>query len=350
MLMGIVGVTGATALILCGFGIMNSIETVQSKTFTEIMRYDAEIKLKSAVTAAEADEMFRTVENAESFDTAMSMSVTVYGENGESQTPYFVVLDDKQDALAFQDMNGNTVLLPDNGALITPRMAKELNAKVGDTIRTEMTDGTVFSFVVAYVIDFPVGNEIYMSKTAFGEICKTPYATRVLFVNGQNLGLDILRENPRVALAETKEEMIADMNAVLYIMQTIQWFLIVFSALLAFSVMMVLGRMNYYERMRELATLKVLGFRKNEMKRLVLRENIWVTVFALPFGVAGASLLLSSVLSLATNSDMEIQPFISAISVLSSFALILVFTLFVNFLMGKKFKGIDMVASLKSVE
>jgi putative ABC transport system permease protein len=350
MLMGIVGVTGAAALILCGFGIMNSIEAVQSKTFREIMHYDAEIKLKSAATAADTCEMLRMVENAESFDTAMSMSVTVNGDNGKPQTPYLVVLDDGQNALAFQDMNGIAVSLPDSGALITPRMAKGLEAGVGDSIKVETTDGAAFSFVVADIIDFPVGNEIYLSKSAFGKICKIPYAARVLFVKGQGLGLDILRADPRVASAETKAEMKADMDTVLHIMQTMQWFLLVFSALLAFSVMMVLGRMNYYERLRELATLKVLGFRKNEMKRLVLRENIWVTVFALPFGFAGASLLLSSVLSLATTSDMEIQPLISATSVASGCALILFFTLFVNFLMGRKFKGIDMVASLKSVE
>jgi putative ABC transport system permease protein len=323
---------------------------VQSKAFSKIMRYDAEIKLKSAVTGEEADEIARTVGNADSFETAMSMSATVYGEKGESQSSYLIVLGDKQNALAFQDLNGNAVSLPDNGAFITPRMAKGLDVVAGDTISAEMIDGAAFSFVVANVIDFPVGNEIYMGKTAFGEICKAPYAARVLFLNGQNLELEVLRKNPSVASAETKEEMIANMDTVLQIMQAMQWLLIVFSALLAFSVMMVLGRMNYHERIRELATLKVLGFKKNEMKRLVLRENIWVTVFALPFGLAGASLLLSSVLSLATTPDMEIQPFISPISVVSGFALILAFTLFVNFLMGRRLSGIDMVSSLKSVE
>ncbi|MDR1061694.1 MAG: ABC transporter permease, partial [Clostridiales bacterium] len=158
------------------------------------------------------------------------------------------------------------------------------------------------------------------------------------------------RADPRVALVETKEEMQSNLNIVLEIMEGIQGILIAFSGLLAFAVMLVLGRMNYDERIRELATLKVLGFRQNEMKRLILRENIWITIGGLPLGVMASSLLLRMVLSLATTPDMEIEPVLSAFSVFIGCVLILAFTGFVNFLISRQFKGIDMVASLKSVE
>jgi putative ABC transport system permease protein len=114
--------------------------------------------------------------------------------------------------------------------------------------------------------------------------------------------------------------------------------------------MMVIGRMNFYERIRELATLKVLGFRKNEMKRLALRENIWITIFGLPIGIIAALLLLDTALALAKTPDMEIAGYISAVSILAGCLLIFCFTLFVNYLISKKFKKIDMVESLKSVE
>lgn len=126
--------------------------------------------------------------------------------------------------------------------------------------------------------------------------------------------------------------------------------LILFSGLLAFAVMMVLGRMNYYERTRELATLKVLGFYRKEMKRLVLRENVWITLFGLPFGYVVGSLLLRIILSQATTPDLEIKPMITMSSTVAGFAFILGFTMLVNYVMGRKFKSIDMVSSLKSVE
>lgn len=120
--------------------------------------------------------------------------------------------------------------------------------------------------------------------------------------------------------------------------------------MLAFAVMMVLGRMNYYERTRELATLKVLGFYEKEMKRLVLGENIWITIFGLPFGYVVGSLLLRAILEQATTPDLEIALRIPAFSVAMGFAFVLLFTMFVNHVMGRRFAGIDMVTSLKSVE
>lgn len=86
------------------------------------------------------------------------------------------------------------------------------------------------------------------------------------------------------------------------------------------------------------------------MKRLVLRENIWITVFGLPFGYVIGTLLLRVILDQATTPDLEILPLITAYSIVIGFAFMLAFTMLVNYIMGRKFKGIDMVASLKSIE
>jgi putative ABC transport system permease protein len=203
---------------------------------------------------------------------------------------------------------------------------------------------------VANIVDFPVGNEVYMGKTAFAKVSDLPFLVRTLLINGQGLDLNKLKSDPRISLVETKEEMRSNMLIVLEALQSFQVILIGFSGLLAFAVMMVLGRMNYYERIRELATLKVLGFHINEMKRLVLRENIWITILGLPFGYLIGSLLLRAILEQATTPDLEISPLITVSSIALGFAFMLAFTMLVNYFMGRKFKSIDMVASLKSVE
>lgn len=199
-------------------------------------------------------------------------------------------------------------------------------------------------------MDFPIGNEVYISKTAFSKVSDLPFLIRTLLIDGQGLDLDKLKSDPRISLIETKEEMRSNMLIVLEALQGFQIILIVFSGLLAFAVMMVLGRMNYYERIRELATLKVLGFYRTEMKRLILRENIWITIFGLPFGFVIGSLLLRIILSQATTPDLEIAPIIPVLSIAIGFAFIFGFTILVNHIIGRKFKNIDMVTSLKSVE
>lgn len=351
MLMGLVGIAGSTALILCGFGLMNSINAMLDKTFNETIQYNAEIKLRAALAPEQLADIYAVMNNATHVDEMMAFGIYLYAENGSMQNPYLVVMDERQRSLNFKDTDGNEVRLPEEeGVLITPRMAQALSAEVGSKLAAERLDGTILMLTVAGIIDFPVGNEVYIGKTAFGKISALPFQVRTLLLNGQEPNLEKLKADPRISLVETSDEMRGNMLIVLKTLQSFQIILILFSGLLAFAVMMVLGRMNYYERTRELATLKVLGFYKSEMKRLVLRENIWITLFGLPFGYMAGSLLLYIILRQATTPDLEITPLISVFSVAMGFAFILVFTLLVNHVMGRKFKSIDMVASLKSVE
>ena len=350
MLMGLVGIIGSTSLILCGFGLMDSINAMLGRAFGDTVRYSVEIKLRAASSREQLSDIYEALGSARNIDATMAFSVYLYGENGSVQSPYLVVMDEAQKSFCFKDRSGNALQLPEGGALITPRMADALSANVGDTLTAESLDGTVIPIRVAGIVDFPVGNEVYLGKTAFSRVSDLPFRIRTLLIDGEGLDLSRLKSDPRISLVETKEEMRNNMLIVLETLQSFQSILILFSGLLAFAVMTVLGRMNYDERIRELATLKVLGFHQNEMKRLVLRENVWITVFGLPFGWIVGGLLLRVILDQATTPDLEITPLISVFSIMLGVAFILAFTLLVNFVMGRKFKSIDMVASLKSVE
>ncbi len=350
MIMGLLGIIGATALILCGFGLMNSINAMLDKAFSETVQYNVEIKFRTPLTMDQISDIYDTLIGAETIDATMAFSVYLYGENGSLQNPYLVVMDEKQKSLDFRDIEGNPVRLPENGLLITPRMAEALAVNIGSKLTAEQLDGTVIPLEVANIVDFPVGNEVYMSKTAFSTVSEIPFSVRTLLINGNDLALDQLKTDTRISLIETKDEMRNNMLVVLETLQFFQVILILFSGLLSFAVMMVLGNMNYYERTRELATLKVLGFYRNEMEELVLQENIWITIFGLPFGLLIGSLLLRMILKQAATPDLEIYPLISSVSIAIGFAITLAFTMFVNRIMGQKFKNIDMVASLKSVE
>ncbi len=350
LLIGLMDIIGSTALILCGFGMKDSTDVTVAKAFAETMRYDVEMKLKTPMTPEDAAYIYEALKDARSIDTAMAFGVYIYGEDGRVQNPYLVVMDDKQASLHFADTAGNEVTLPDNGVLITPRMAKALDVGIGSVMLAERLDGTAIPLEVANIIDFPVGNEIYISRTAFSKVSPLSFTISVFFIKGQKLDFSYLHNDPRIALIETKSDMKANMMIILELLESLQMVIIVFAGLLSFAVMTVLGFMNYHERIRELATLKVLGFHQKEMKRLVLRENIWITVFGLPFGVIAGFGLVYMMQAQTTNPDMEISPFISASGIVLGCTLILSFTLLVNYIMGRKFKGIDMVASLKSIE
>ena len=350
MFMGLIGIIGSTALILGGFGMKDSMNAMIDRAFAKTMHYDVEMKLKTPMAPEDAGYIYEALQDARSIEATMAFGVYIYGGDGGVQNPYLVVMEDKQSSLQFTDIAGKEVMLPDNGVLITPRMAKALDIGIGSVIMAERLDGIVIPLEVANIIDFPVGNEIYISQTAFSKVAFLPFTISVLFINGQGLDFSFLHNDPRIALIETKSEMEVNMMTILEMLKRLQMVLIIFAGLLAFAVMMVLGIMNYHERIRELATLKVLGFYQKEMKRLVLRENIWITLFGLPFGVIAGFGLIYMMQAQTRNPDMEISPFISVHSIVLGCTLILAFTLFVNHIMGRKFKSIDMVSSLKSVE
>ncbi len=350
MLMGLMGIISSTAMILCGFGMRDSMDAMLDRTFYQTMRYDVEMKLKTPMIPEDAAYIYAALGNAQAIDAAMAFSIYLYGEDGSVQNPYLVVMDDEQSSFYFAGTGGREAALPDNGVLITPRMAKALDVGIGSMMTAERLDGTIIPLEVADIIDFPVGNEIYISRTAFSRISSLPFMISVFLIRGQDLELRALHDDPRIALIETKSEMESNIMIVLELLQSVQMVLILFAALLAFAVMMVLGSMNYHERIRELATLKVLGFRQKEMKRLVLRENIWITIFGLPLGAVLGFGLIVMMQAQTANPDMEISPFISAPSIVAGGVLIFAFTMVVNYIMGRKFKSIDMAASLKSVE
>ncbi|MDR1531326.1 MAG: ABC transporter permease [Clostridiales bacterium] len=347
LFMGLVGVAGSAALLVCGFGLNDSMTAMIASAFEKTIQYNAEIKLKRPMPL---EEIRAAIEGAEHIDTAMAFTVYIYGEGGLARNPYLVILEDGQSSLYFTDENGMPVSMPGSGALITPRMAEALGTGIGGAVAAERLDGTKLVLKISGIVDFPVGDEIYIGRTAFKEISGLEFTPMVFFVKGQRLDTSVLESDSRVSLIETREEMEENLKVLLRFLWTIRVILIIFAAGLAFTVMMMLGRLNYHERAGELATLKVLGFRRGEMKRLVLRESVWITLFGLPPGLALGFALLRLLLRLSATPDSQARPFVSPLSCVLVCALTLGFTLFVNFLIGRKFKAIDMVSALKSVE
>jgi putative ABC transport system permease protein len=203
----------------------------------ETVQYDVEIKLRASFTAEQVSDIHNVLRSAQNIDTMMAFSVYAYGKNGHVQSPYLVVLGDEQKSLNFTDIDGNTVRMPEDGVLITPRMAKALGAQIGDVLTVHRIDGVEFYLKVAGIVNFPAGNEIYMGNMAFSKISDTPPLVKGFLITGNGFDLGKLKSDPRISLIETKEEMRDNMQAVLEALQSFQIMLIVFSGLLAFAVM-----------------------------------------------------------------------------------------------------------------
>ena len=133
-------------------------------------------------------------------------------------------------------------------------------------------------------------------------------------------------------------------------MNVIVVLLVLFSGALELVVFYNLGQLNFSERIRELATLKVLGFTRREMKKLVLRENIIITLMGLPLGLMLGPPLLQLLLTYGLPNTIQFVSYITQASWLYTVGITMVFAFLVNIILGAKFKSVNMVEALKSVE
>lgn len=358
--MTVIGIGGCAALIITGFGLRDSIFVTMDKQFDEIYTYTSQIGLVDKVTPGE----LREVENALNKSDLVERWLACRSEGVTAETDTYTVdgtlqvFADQEAMAPFIDLrhrtNNDGVVLPHDGVVLTEKLAKLLNVAVGDTF---ILDGeTRVEVRVADITEHYIQHYIYMTadyyQTLFGEACENNlvlahYDVTAQGVEGletQLVSLDGVTSLSRVT--DTRNTFTSSLSAVDYAVVLI----IVCAAALAFVVLYNLTNINITERMRELATLKVLGFYDGELSAYVYRENVILTVFGVAMGI-GMGKLLHQWVILTVEIDLlmfgrQLEP----ASYVYSVILTVLFSLLVNLVAHKKLKKLDMVESLKTVE
>ncbi len=192
---------------------------------------------------------------------------------------------------------------------------------------------------------------VYIGKTlwrSFGEGYKP--SVLYLLANDPSAFKRTLEEYDFVQSVMLKQELETAMDEQLASNNIISVMMIAAGGVLAFAVLYSLGIMNFYDRIRDLATLSVLGFFPKEIRRLILSENMVFTVLGIGVGALLGLPLLKNILGGETGDELSFVPLVLPVSYAIAAALTLVFSLLVNLALGRKTKKIDMLGALKSVE
>lgn len=356
--MTVVGIGGCAALIVTAFGLRGSIFDVMDRQYDEIYRYTAQIGLVDRVTPGELAEVTGALERSELVSGwLVSRSETASVETERYTVDCTVEVVPSQEALApFVSLRHRTdsvpVLLPDDGVVLTEKLASLLGVSAGDTFTLD-GDSRV-QVRVADVTEHYIMHYVYMTdayyQTLYGQ---PPEENQVLAaypaegaeaLDAELVGLDGVTTLSQVAA--TREVFTSSLESVDYAVVLI----IVCAAALAFVVLYNLTNINITERMRELATLKVLGFYDGELSAYIYRENVILTVFGVALGM-GMGKLLHQWLVLTVEIDLLMFGRTLALSsYLYAGVLTAVFSLVVNLAAHRKLKKLDMVESLKTVE
>lgn len=346
MLICIVGVAGCMMLIMTAFAIMDSISAQLNLLDGKAQKFDLLVTLKTGVT----DNQYQHLEELDGvteYQTAMTTGVKLYSPDRQ-YTSYVTVTDD-QISLKLIDPHGPTLAhLPVDGVILDQKIADGLGVSVGETIQAKFYgDNRYYEMRVASIVKSIDG--AYISRTYWRGIGKG-YTPTTLYLKTQNTASLTQRLNDFkfVDSVQNKSAVMAAARSSVMSIVSIVTILIAFGGLLAFVVLYNLGIVSFFEQIRSLATLMVLGFYDREIRRLVLTENILFTLAGTLIGAPLGLLMAGSILG--TIDMMNIQTTAKPLSYVFSGLLTLTFALIVNAMLGRQMRKIDMLGALKSVE
>lgn len=362
--MTIFGIGGCMALMLVGYGIRDSVFEIADIQYTEIQTYDGNLILKENLSEDEHQELTDSLEQNQDIARFMDayMKNLVLTKDGHERETYVMVLGQPKDSekyVHFHDRKTKEAYeLSDDGAIISEKTAKLLNAKVGDTISVKDENEGNKDIVIQNICENYMGHYLYMTpkyyEKVYGE--KPEYNTVLFSVQDsytrqqmEEAGEKILERDEVLSLSYMKDiekrlnDMLKSLNLVIIV-------LIVSAGMLAFVVLYNLNTINIAERKRELATLRVLGFYNPEVAAYVYRENILLTLIGTIVGAGLGKILHLFIIETVEVPAAMFGRIINLPSYIYSFLFTILFSMIVNGVMYFKLRKIDMVESLKSIE
>lgn len=363
MIMTIVGIAGCTALSLTGFGLKNSIMDVADLQYNDIYRYSGYAAYKDDIKLSELESIYTTLTdyNEDTDYTRALIRQYDFEHSGNTAQCYITAVENAEMFETFVDMRERVsrekVSLKD-GAVITEKAAKLLDVKAGDVITVKVTDGVSKKITVSGITEQYAGHYLYLDEEMYRDVFgQAPKYNMIYFYNGISLDDDVqaeftehLLKNKNIQAVIMNASSLASIYDTLKIMDLVVLVLIVSAAALAFVVLYNLTNVNITERIREIATLKVLGFYDGEVSSYVFRESIILSLLGALVGLGLGYALCMFVITTAELDEVMFGRKIHAISYLWAFLVTAAFSMIVNLIMTRVLKKVSMVESLKSVE
>ena len=362
MLMTIFGISGCMALLVTGFGLKDSNVGMVDRQFGQLWNYEAMVILDDDSTE-EMKEYDNTLNRLSGYEDKLDLhqesvvfskedmnnqEATLYVPQSTDHLDDFIILGNRE--------SGDKYKLSDDGVVITEKLAKLLDVSVGDTVSMTDDDNYTYDIRIDAIAENYVKHYIYMSPTYYEKVLekKPVYQTQLLnfdrdladedeisskLMNHENVINVTLTSN----MQEASEDSVANMNLVMIV-------IIISAGCLAFVVLYNLNNINVSERIRELSTIKVLGFYDNEVTMYIVRENVILTLLGIVTGSFLGNLLHAFIIYTAETDTMMMYPDVSILSHILSAAITIFLSIIVMMIMHAKLKKVNMIDALKSNE
>ena len=334
-LMTLFGIVGCMVLLVGGLGMKDTMDAFLDVFYEKSINYTTRVNLDADnMTLEEGKSLAESLDG----DWAASGAIQI-GDKGYSLEIYSVT----RDKVRFADTDMNIVPLTDNGVYICSRIARDYNLKAGDELIFSPYDSSEhYTVPVAGVLD-SMTEGIFMTD-AFADSIGLSYTVSSVFTDAA-----VIPEDPHILNKQSKQSIMDSFDVFMDLMNKMIWLLVIAAVILGIVVLYNLGVMSYTERYREMATLKVVGFKDSKIGRLLISQNLWLTVLGILIGIpAGIGILQYLLTALASEYELKLVLGLPTwlVSVLLTFGV----SLIVGLMVARKNRHIDMVAALKTAE
>ena len=337
-LMTIIGVIGCTALLVSAFGMYDGMNDLKEWEFNQINHYDSKLVIDDEASISEIDDVADEVDG----DKIMEGAIEI--ESGSVKKSGSLLVLNHTDLVTPTDYDWNKIEIRDDEVSISQKMADMLDVNVGDTIKWHImgSDKWIKTKIDKIHAD-PTSQGLIMSTDKLEDLDLNYTPTSI--VTAQHVD----KNYSAIKTANSMKDMTSSWDELTEAMWLLIYILIFFASLLAVVVLYNLGLLSFTEIEREIATLKVLGFKTGALRKLLLTQNLWFTTIGLLLGVPVGYYILK-IMWESSGDSFYILPSVTltnfAITAIITFAL----SIFVNLMFSRKIKKLDMVESLKSGE
>ena len=337
-LMSIVGVMACTLIIVASFGCMDGFNEMKEWEYTDINHYSSKLVLEDNITASQVDYIADDVGGEKLMESSIEIKSGDIKKSG-----VITVLDDNK-LYTPTDDNKNPISISSNEVSISTKMAQLLGVGVGDTIKWHiMGSDKWISTKVDKIHSDPTSQGIIVSKEKLDDLGLNYTATSVISSHGVDKNYSGVKTIFSMdSLTDSWDDMMESSMTIIYLLAA-------FASLLSVIVLYNLGLLSFTEIKREFATLKVLGFKSSQLRKLLLTQNLWFTTIGFVIGVPLGREVLQYLWGTMGDS-FYLKANISLKTLIITFLITYVVSILVNLMFSGKIKKLNMVESLKDNE
>ena len=341
-LTAVVGIVGCCMLIVCAFGMLNSMNHFIKLQFDDLYNFNYKLSLKETIK----DDELKVLTDKYGDNTSETLTIeTKIGKEREANT---IFVTNAGNLVRFQNENGEFIKVnKNNGVYVTRKLAKENNLKVGDTIKWHIYGVNKYyeSKIVGLTKDPQVQN-LTMTKE-YLESLDIDYKPDSLYTNTDLKGVKDIKN---VSLVQDINELKNGLESMLSMMKSMIILIIVFAVGLGAIIIYNMGILSYSEKQYQFATLKVLGFSDKKIKKIFVEQNSWITILSIIIGLPTGYYMTSWIFKSVIADNYDFSAYINLSTYLIAIIGTILVSIIVSRMLSKKVNKIDMVSSLKANE